>query len=87
MTLGDLTTLRERLGGRRGGKLLIGAKYASALKKAAGFHGTRFFDVDAVIVWRAMNPEFKQSDVYPVQSPACNRKGRRVATAGKSNGS
>jgi hypothetical protein len=58
MRLGTIATLQEALG--------CGSKtYCCALKKAAGLHGTRLFDIDAALTWRKRNPQFKMTDVYP----------------------
>lgn len=89
MRLGDLTTLRELLAGRDAeGDLIIGETYACALKKAAGFSGTRWFDVEAVVAWLKKNPQWKSTDVYrhkqPTQPRQCSPKGLSAATAGKS---
>lgn len=65
MTLGDITTLREKLGGKRKGKLVIGITYARAVKIGAGFGGRRWFDVDAAADWLSKHPEWKSTSVYP----------------------
>lgn len=88
MTLGDLISLRERLGGRRRKKLLIGETYASALKLAAGIpKGSRWFDIDAVILWKEQHPQWAPSRKRTAQSSAprspSRRKGRRAKTADK----
>lgn len=78
MTFGTLQDLQEALGG-------VGKSYACALKKASGAGGTRVFDVKAVMLWKRNNPGWKVTDVYPNRSRQRNPKGRRAATAGKSD--
>lgn len=82
MTLGTLIDLRKRLGRRS--RLKITASYACAVKKAAGYGGARYFDIDGVVAWFAANPGFRVTQVYPRrQSPGRNSQGRRAPAVRK----
>lgn len=80
MILGNLNDLVKRLGN-------VSLTYACALKKAAGYSGTRHFDIEAVVAWKRRNKGWTVTKVYPrKQSPQHTPKGLSVATAGKSGG-
>lgn len=58
MKLGTLDDLVEAMGGN------VSKNYACALKGAAGMRGTRIFDVDRALQFKARNPAWKITDVY-----------------------
>jgi hypothetical protein len=85
MTLGNLTTLRERLGGK------VGLKYCCAVKKAAGYGGSRWFNLDAVVAWFSENGKgFKMTSVYPSRYQSTGKKKgrpmRQLNSKGAHNG-